>query len=240
MTPDGGGPERFVRRPTSAGVVLALGFGLLATGLVTETAIQRRIVATTAVGVGMVALGGRAWLRGRSVVALGGAGLALCGSLVVAVALVDAVLRPAQVTHRVVLLPGLLGLWVLAVALVPARFRWARGVVDAGVGLVFLGVLAAGFVRGASTTALVVATAATVLSWDAAENAVSLGGQVGADNGAATARAELVHAGAGVGVAAVAVVVVLGVARLGIDGLPFGALVALLLAAVAFSLGSHR
>jgi hypothetical protein len=67
-----------------------------------------------------------------------------------------------------------------------------------------------------------------------------MGGQIGSDETAATSRAEFVHAGMSGGVAVTAVVVVLGVARLGIDGLPFAALVALLVAAVTLTLVFHR
>jgi len=92
------------------------------------------------------------------------------------------------------------------------------------------------------TTALLLAALATIVARDAAENAVSVGGQIGGQRGARTVRAELAH----VGVAARAwargaVVVVLGVARLDIDGLPLArALVALIVGSVVLVLGSNR
>lgn len=77
------------------------------------------------------------------------------------------------------------------------------------------------------------AAAAAILAWDAAENAVSMGGQVGSGGATDSRRAELVHVGfSGV----VAVVAILGVARVGVDGLPFAALVA----AVATTLAARR
>jgi len=91
------------------------------------------------------------------------------------------------------------------------------------------------------TTALLLAALATIVARDAAENAVSVGGQIGGQRGARTVRAELAHVGVAASVGAGAVVVVLGVARLDIDGLPFGALVALIVgSSVVLVLGSNR
>jgi hypothetical protein len=78
------------------------------------------------------------------------------------------------------------------------------------------------------------------LAWDAAENAASMGGQVGSCRATDSRRAELVHAGFRGCVAVVAVVATLGVVRVGVDGLPFAVLVVLLLAAVVTILVAHR
>jgi len=48
---------------------------------------------------------------------------------------------------------------------------------------------------GVGTTALLLATLATIVARDAAENAVSVGGQIGVQRGARTVRAELAHVG---------------------------------------------
>ncbi|WP_348612593.1 DUF7519 family protein [Halobaculum rarum] len=222
--------------PTAVSGVIALVAAAVATGLVAETAAQRSVLAVALVGVAAVAAGGRLWRLGH---ALFGAVVALCGTLVVVVAVGEALSRPETIVGQLVLLPGILGLWTLAAALVPIRFGRRRLLVDAGAALVFLAVVTSGVVRGASTPALVGAGAATILAWDAAENAVSMGGQMGSEPGTATARAELVHAGVGGGLAVGAVAAVLGVSHLGIDGLPFAALLALLVAGVALALVAH-
>ncbi|GAA0233311.1 hypothetical protein GCM10009000_055950 [Halobacterium noricense] len=229
--------DRFLRHPTAVSGVLAVAAGAVAVGLIAETTLQRRILLAALVGVGSFGLGGRLWQRGRGVI---GVGLAACGCLVVVAAAGYAVTEPPRITQRLELLPGILGLWVLAAALVPMRFRWSRFLVAVGSGLLFVAVLTSGVVRGASTTALVVAAGATILSWDAAENAVSLGGQIGSHPETATVRAELAHVLLSGGLAVAAVVAVLGVTRLGVDSLPLAALVALLVAAVALLLASHR
>jgi len=222
--------------PTVLSGAIALVAAAVAAGLIAETAAQRTVLAVALVGVAAVAVGGRLWRLDHAVF---GVVMALCGTLVVAVAVGEALSRPETVVGRLELLPAVLGLWTLAAALVPVRFGRRRLLVDAGAALVFLAVVTSGVVRGASTPALVGAGAATILAWDAAENAVSIGGQVGSDPGTATARAELVHAGAGGGLAVGAVAAVLGVSRLGIDGLPFAALLALLVAGVALALVAH-
>jgi len=80
---------------------------------------------------------------GRPLRALG-ALIALGGGLVVLVAVGQAATQSPQVTHRVELLPGIVGMWTLSAALAPVRFRWSRALIDPGAGFVFLGVLVTG------------------------------------------------------------------------------------------------
>lgn len=227
----------FVRRPTPASSVVAVAAGIIAVGLIAETTGQRRILAAAAIGVLSFALGGRLWHRDHDAVA---AVLTLFGGLLVVAALAYTAIQPPRVVDRLELLPGIVGLWVLVAALVPVRFRWSRLCIDIGSGLLFVAVLTSGVVRGASTAALVVAAAATIIAWDAAENAVSIGGQIGEQTVLTTVRAEFVHVSLSGAIAGGAVVIVLGVAEFGIDGLPFAALLALLVAVVALVLANHR
>lgn len=238
--------SRFVRRPAAVSGALAVASAAVAVGLVAGAPAQRPALAAAAVGVSLSALGGRLWRGsgdgggGTNAGTGAGAVLTVVGLLALLAAAGYAAVRPPRIVHRLELLPGIAGLAVLAAALVPLRFRWSRVLIDVGAGMVFLTVLVGGVVRGTSTPALLAATAATVVAWDAGENAVSLGGQVGTGEGAATRRAELVHAGAGAVVACVGVAAVLGVTRLGVDDLPLAALVALLVAGVALALAIHR
>jgi len=228
--------SRFVRRPTLASGLVSLLVAVAVVGLIAETAAQRRALATATVGVASFAAGGRLRHRGRAAL---GPLLTLAGSLLVVLAAVDTVTRPAQFVERLELLPGILGLWLLTAALVPIRFRWSRLLADAGAALLFVTVLTSGVVYGASPAALVTAGVGTVVAWDAAGNAVSMGGQLGADRGAPTADAELVHVAQSGAVGAAAVVATLVVERLGVAGLPFPALLALLVAGVALALVSR-
>jgi hypothetical protein len=229
--------ERFVRLPTVTSSVVALAAAGSAVGLLAGTAIQRRLLAVVLLGVAAVGIGGRLYTGAQRPTGLV---IAAVGTLLVAVAVGATLVLPAAFSHRLELLPGLVGLWLLAAALVPIRVAWSRRLIDLGTGLVFAGVLLSGVLRDASTVTLVVAGAATILAWDAAENATSLGGQIGAHSATPSARAELVHIGITAGVALVAVAIVLGVGRLGVDGLPFAALLGLLIAGVLFALVANQ
>ncbi|MDZ5812770.1 hypothetical protein U4E84_15600 [Halorubrum sp. AD140] len=242
--PDSAGPAeataRLVRRPAVASSVIALAAGGVAVALVVDSTLQRGILRLAVGGALAFGIGGRLARHGETDLRALGALVVLGGGLAVLVAMGQAATRPPQLVHRIELLPGIAGLWTLSAALAPVRFPWSRALTDVGTGLVFLGVLVTGVTRGAGTTALLLATIATIVAWDAAENAVSVGGQMGVQRGASTVRAELVHSGVTAGVGVGSIVVVLAVARLGIDGLPFGALVALIVGSVVLVLGTNR
>ena len=240
MTAPDAATERFVRRPAVASSILALVLGGVAVALVADSPLQREILRQAVVGVAAFGLGGRLVHHRKTATSALGALIALGGGVLVLVSMGTAATQPPQVTHRTELLPGIVGLWTLSAALAPIRFRWTRILIDVGTGLVFLGVLVTGVTQGVSSTALLLATCATIIAWDTAENAVSVGGQLGVHRGASTARAELAHVGVAAVVGVVAVGVILGVVRLGVDGLPFGALLALLVGSLILVLGSHR
>lgn len=121
---------------------------------------------------------------------------------------------PARVSGMLAFGVAVLGTIALAVS-GPAFIVSALGVVVFGIGLyygsraivtlgstgLFCGVLLAGLV-GASPEVVLVATAATVVAWDAAGFAIELGEEVG--RAAETTRAELVHVGVSALVAGVA------------------------------------
>lgn len=224
-----------VRHPARTSSVLAFAAGALAVALVADTALQRRILAVAVVGVLAFAAGGLAWRGGRSVL---GVVVGLGGTLLVVYALGLAVSRPEFFTHRIELAPGVLGLWILTAAVLPIRLGWERSLIDAGTGLLLLTVLTSGVVQGASFGALLGAGVLTILAWDVAENAVSIGGQLGRH--ASTVRSELVHGAASGAIAIGAIGLVYLVRELDIAELPFTALVALLVASVAIALAYHR
>lgn len=224
-----------VRRPARTSSALAVAASVLAIAVVADTSTQRWILVAAVVGVAIFTAGGHVWHRGG----IGtGVVVTLAGALVVVAALALAATRPAFMTHRLELIPGLVGLWLLAAGVLPVRAGWERTLIDAGTGMVFLTVLVSGVVRGASLGALLVAGVLTILAWDAAENAVSVGEQLGID--ASTTRGELVHSAASAAVGLGAILLVSLVQGLGITGLPFAALAALLVAGVALVLVYHR
>lgn len=101
------------------------------------------------------------------------------------------------------------------------------GVLVGALGL-FGGVLLAG-AAGAPVSRVLVGVAGAIVAWDAGDNALSLGAQVGRRS--RSARNELVHLGATVGVAGLTAGAGYGVFRLATGGQPVTALFLLLLAA---------
>lgn len=114
------------------------------------------------------------------------------------------------------------------VALVAGLRAGVRQLVSLGVLGLILGVLVAGAV-GVPAELLLVSAAASAVAWDVADQAVSLGEQVG--RGADTARAELVHAAGSALVATAAVAAAYLVFR-AVAGGPVVALALLLLGAI--------
>ena len=227
-------PSRLVRHPVQTSSGLSFVAGILVVFLVADTAVQLQILALTVVGVLTFAVGGFLWRHGRSGI---GVVVAIGGTILVACALGLAATRPVLFTHRLELLPGVMGLWLLTAGVLPVRLGWERSLVDAGTGFLFLTVLTSGVVQGASFGALLIAGVLTILAWDAAENAVSIGGQLGRH--APTARGEIVHCAASSTVAIGAIGTVYLVGEFGVDELPFTALLALLVVGVAIALAYH-
>ncbi len=231
--------SRFRSRPARVSSAFAVALGAVSVALVADGPLQRRILAVAVVGVAAFFGGGLVWRHDRSVAAGVVAGsVAVVGTLLLVAALGLALTWPPRYVDRVVLLPGLAGLWVLAAGLVPLRVGSERSFVDAGTGLVFLTVLAGGVVQSAPLRGLLLAGVLAIVAWDVAENAVSLGNHVGV--AAVTDRAEAVHAAASIAVGAAAVAVVTLVNALNIDGLPIVGLVALLIAGVVLVLLYNR
>lgn len=200
------------RRPTrlssavavvAATVAVALGVGGQAAG--TPLAVE---LAGLAVAAGGSAISARGYRAVGLPIVVGGAAVSLA-ALPIALATAGG---PSVV---VALVPGLVGVFVLAMALLPARGHGSRSLVRLGAGLVFLGVLAAALFRLTPTTRLLAAALLSVVAWDAGDNAIGLGVQLG--RAATTTRPALVHLGGTVvvGVAGVATANVIREASLG-------------------------
>lgn len=225
----------FVARPAVGSSALGVAMAVLAVALVAASSAQRLVLAVGVAGAVAFAVGVEASRREASLVGeLAAAG----GTVLLLVAVVLAVTRPMLTVHRFELIPGLLGIFVLAAGVAPVRRGWERRLVSIGTGLVFLTVVVSGVVQGADLWPLLVAGAASIVAWDVSENAVSLGYQVGEDAG--TFRAELTHGFATVVVAGAAILAAYVVQHLGVSGLPFAALAALLLAGVALAVAHYR
>lgn len=142
-----------------------------------------------------------------------GQGMALVAALVAAAALAP--------------VPPAVGVGVLSTGLFALGLRrQSHRLVDAAAGLLVGALLVAG-VYGTPAELLVVSTAAAVLAWDVADNALTVGEQLG--RRARTERLELVHAAATLAVAVVGSAFAYGVFELAGGGRPLLAVVLLLL-----------
>ena len=224
----------FVSRPAVRSSALGVALGVLAVTLVADVSTQRRVLAVGVVGAVTFAAGVESSRRGESAVGeLAVAG----GTVLVLVSLVLAFTQPMLTVHRFELVPGLLGIWAMAAGVAPVRRGWERRLIATGTGLIFVAVVTSGVVQTVELWPLLVAGAATIVAWDLAENAVSLGNQVGED--ARTLRAELGHGAATGLVAGGAILLVYAVQSLEVDGLPFAALAALLVAGVVLAVAHY-
>lgn len=217
------------RRPRRLGSLCSMAVAVAAVALVAGGPGQRRALALGAGG-SLLVWAGLRWRDHR----IAGGVVALAGLAAVLGGLGLAFDRPDRFVDSIEVVPGLLGIPVLAAGLAPVRRNRTRLLVSAGTGLVFASVVASAGVFGASTLSLLAAGAATVVSWDLAEQAVNLAEQVGEE--AEAARAELVHGGASVLVGGVAVGLTTLVRGAGPTGLPLVGALALLSAAVVLTL----
>lgn len=162
----------------------------------------------------------------------------LCGGALVAGGVAVAAAQSLSTAEAAQLYPGLAGLVVLGLALVPVRRDRATALATLGAGLLFVSVLNSGVTYGSSRVVLLAATVGVVTAWDAARQAISLGEQVG--RRAVTGRVELVHVAATMVVGGLLVVPVELVWRLDVTNLPLVGLVVFLGAAVAFLVVLYR
>ncbi|WP_335998591.1 DUF7519 family protein [Halorientalis halophila] len=212
-------------RPSSLGSVLAVTLAALSTALVATDPLQNRSLAVVLLGVLVLGVGYRGREGALPTVRLG---------LGLAVVFAGIWLSISADLGRIAdaeLLPGLYGLTVLGLGLLPIREGWETKLATLGVALVLVTVLFSGITRDAGLVPILAATVAAVAAWDAARHAITLGEQVG--RSAVEPIAELAHLGAttGVGVATVALAVT--VWRLQITDVPLLALVCLLGAGAA-------
>jgi hypothetical protein len=235
ITRDSTSTSSITRRPTAVSSLLAVVAALVAVGLLGTTEAQRLALGVDAVGLVVLALGGAAWHRGHrvvgGVVALAGVGLSLASVGVV-------VMQGQTVSERVELLPGLLGPLFVACGVLPVWPRFARAFVSLGAAFVVLTIGLSGLVHGAEMLPLLGSFTATVIAWDAGEQAINLGEQLGVD--ARTWPVEVSHSGATALYGGVAVAAAVGFHDLDVTGVPLVGLFALFGAAVLLLVGLYN
>lgn len=223
------------RRPAVLSAAVAVVAALVAVGLLFPAHSLR--VALLAELAGLALLGGGLELRSRDR-DVAGVALAVVGAAVVVGSMARAVTSAGDLAVALRLLPGMSGVLLLSVGVVPVAGTGSRGLVKFGSAAVFAAVVASGVFQAVTASTLLLAGVATVVAWDAGENAINVGEHLG--RGAATARVELLHVGA---TAAVGALAVLGgglVRDVGTPSLSLPALATLLVAAVLLVAALHE
>lgn len=223
------------RRPTrtsAALAALAVAFGTVLVGGPGASA-----VGIVLAGLATMAVGDELRARGRrvqSLLALGVGGAVAVLGVSVGVVLADDIPGVLQT------LPGLLGVLLLGIGLVPVRRAGSgsRRLVKLGAGLVLVGVLVAGIFRAVPAETLVAGAAVAVVGWDLGEHAINVGEQLG--RAASTWRTEGVHACGASLVGGSAVLTGNLVDGVGSPGLSLPALALLVVAVILLSVALHE
>lgn len=164
------------KHPSHASGSIALLAVLCAVGLSTNHPLQRTIVAIEAVGMVILLGSSVAQQRGRR-----GSGLSLllAGSVTVSIALGLGVVFPGRLIERGALIGGMLGPVLMILAVYPLRATWSRPLTWLGAALLISVLMIRGWVAQIGQTRLLGAVVMTVVAWDAAEQAITLGNDVG-------------------------------------------------------------
>jgi hypothetical protein len=194
--------------------VLAIVFAIGTAGLITHTPVQLVPILVESIGLLVLALG--AATRGRGYRRVG-PGIMFAGSLVIMGAVGASVAFPGSIYLRALLCLGTLGVATLLFGVLPVRAKWSRQLVTLGAIFLFGGVVLSGVVYEASLR-LVGAVVTMLLAWDAGEQAISLGEQVG--RYADMRSVELVHLVGSTATGVVAIVVAAATYRFGVTEIP--------------------
>lgn len=227
-------PATMTARPSITASTLAIGAAVI-------TVVQLGVgfvpvVAVCLGGLGLVTAGSSLRLRGWSIPGLV---LSVVGVAVGLGAVGFAGVRAAGEFSTILwTVPGVLGIVLLGLAVVPLRGSGTRWLVKAGAGALFLSVILAGLFRAAPVGTLLVAMAGTVVAWDAGEHAIDVGRQLG--RGARTRRLDMAHVGATIVVGGVAVLVGHAVDGMQAGELSLSAFAVLFLALIALTVALHR
>lgn len=222
---------RAVNRPTRLSSVVAVLAATASVALVATASGQRLGALIALAGAAVLGLGAALHYRGYWAVGLP---LTLVGVTVSLSAVgVGVALTPStRVTERVELV-GLLGIPLIALGVVPLSRRFARRLVSAGTAFLVVGTVASGLLRGTGLdpVPLLASLAAAVVAWDAGEQAIGLGEQLG--RRARTWPVEAAHTAGTACVGGLGVGAAMLVQGVNVTDLPIEALLLLLAAAVA-------
>lgn len=217
--------SRITTYPSHASGSIALLAALCATGFSTSQPLQLTIVGIEAIGAFILLGSSVVQQRGRR---MSGLALLLAGSIIVCLALGLGVVFPVGLLERSALLSGIVGPVLVVLAMYPLRATWSRSLTGLGTILLISGVMIRGWLAQIDQIPLLGAVLMTILAWDAAEQAITLGDDVG--RGARTFVVSIAHTLSSLAIGLLAITVATGIYGMAPVTIPLGA-VALLLSA---------
>ena len=215
-----------VKQPAYAGSALAVVAAACVTGVLASQPLQVSIAGIEAVGALLLLGSGLVRRRGRHVV---GGVFVVGGSGLVCLSLGLSLVAPGGLFERIVFLGGALAVGFVTLGVFPLKQSWARGFNGFGAVLFSCCLVFLAWVSTPSSLQILLGVGLTIVAWDMAEYAITLGEDVG--RSARTYSVTGVHFIGSLGVGFAAGVVAVVVSRVELPAVSSAAL-ALFLSAV--------
>ena len=230
--------SRIVYRPTRISGAVAVLAAAVSVGAVANAPGQLTAVGVAVSGVAVMAVGAAIHRRGFWFLGLPVALLGLAAALS-ALGVGIATTSSTRLTERAELV-GVLGLPFLGLGLLQVHRRLARRLVSLGLVFLVLGAILGGMFNGTGLdpVPLLVSLAAALIAWDAGEQAINAGEQLGRT--ARTWPSEVVHSAGSIAFGGLSVAAAVALFRADVTGLPVESLLLLLAAAVVLMIALYR
>ncbi|EMA51272.1 MULTISPECIES: DUF7519 family protein [Halococcus] len=215
-----------VKQPTYAGSVLAVVAAACVTGVLASQPVQVSIAGVGAVGAVLLLGSGLVRRRGHRVL---GGGFVFVGCSLVCLALGLSLLSPGGLFERIAFFGGTLAMACVVLGVFPLRQSWAGSLVGFGIVLFSCSLIFLAWISDPGRVQLLLGVGLTIVTWDVAEHAITLGNDVG--RSARTYPVTMIHFVGSLGVGLAAGTVTLVVDSVQLPAIPIAAL-ALLLGAV--------
>ena len=220
------GASSAVKQPTYAGSVLAVLAAACVTGVLASQPVQVSIAGVGAVGAFLLLGSGLVHRRGHRVL---GSGLVLAGCGLVCLALGLSLLSPGGLFERIAFFGGTLAMACVVLGVFPLRQSWAGSLVGFGIVLFSCSLVFLAWISDLGSLHLLLGVGLTIVTWDMAEYAITLGNDVG--RSARTYPVTVIHFVGSLGVGIAGGTIALVVDSVQLPAIPIAAL-ALLLGAV--------
>lgn len=226
--------SEIISEPSYPGSAIALLTAICTAGVVATQPLQLGIVGIEGIGVFVVLASSVVRRYGHR---LAGVVLLFVGSAISCLAVGLGVVYPAALLDRGVFVAGLLGPLAVLVGLYPLYARWARPLTGIGIALLVGALVLRGWLDQLGWEALLIGVLLTILTWDAAEHAITLGSEVGRD--ASTRAVSVRHTTGTLVVGVPAALVAAGFASMSSIAVPTSVLIGLLSAVLVLLFGLY-